>query len=608
MVRCPKCKTENPGSSRVCAACGSPLRATLSPRFHILSWYVIIPASLIIIVGLFLAHKFILSNRSTSNRIGPSSAVNTKPLRAAQPKTRQKHATGIVTIKNREGKEIARMSSAILDSNWVVLPVCACLGGDSWIFSSPQSKEVRIDRGIWSSGSPAGLWQISSGKQYHSLKLAPWNSGALLKWRSLDMTHEVRQVPVSSSAKEGLFTSLSLSKDLREPGVFIQDEHIVGWTFGKWMERGLLWDGSEQVCLDKSPNLTVSEFVNALSYHWQEAQFSKGLAMGKYSSPLIKFQVLAEGMLLQPQFSSELKPCYLRPGSISTQLNRLASQLIQTGYAEDVLDILSDDLVLKLSDRELLKKATLARVKAYDHWKAARYFERMKRSLSTKGIFFTTELERFHAGLYKDWLRISLAKEEIRSGRMAFETGKRLFPEDAELHILGIQQAVSEKHWDEAKYLLNMRSYPPNLQTQARHLEKLITEKLETKKVVYFSFKPGSKEIVVEASINQSINQYFIVDTGATHVTISSKTADQLGIKITESTPVRPIRTASNIMLAYEVTLGSIAIGDLRANNVTALIIDLPGAPGAGLLGNNFLNHFNVEIDNEKGILKLSPH
>jgi len=500
------------------------------------------------------------------------------------------------------------MNSAILDSNWVVLPVCACLGGDSWIFSSSQSEEFRIDRGIWSSGSPAGLWQISPGKQYHSLKLAPWNREAPLKWYSLDMIREVQHVPVPSPAKEGLFTSLSLSEDLREPGVFIQDEHIVGWTFGKWMERGLLWDGSEQVGFDETPNLTVSEFVNALSYHWQEAQFSKGLAMGKNSSPFIRFQALAEGFLFQPQFSPELKPRYLLPKSISTQLNRLASQLIQTGYSKDVLYILSDDLVLKLSDPELLKRATLAMVKAYDHWKAARYFERMKKILSTKGVLFTTELEQFHAGLYKDWIRVSLTKKEIRSGRMAFETGKRLFPEDAELHILGIQQAVSEKNWDEAKHLLNMRIYPPNLQAQARHLEKLITEKLETKKVIYFSFKPGSKEIVVEASINQSINQYFIVDTGATHVTISSKTAEQLGIKITENTPARPIRTASNVMLAYEVMLDSIAIGDLRANNVTALIIDLPGTPGAGLLGNNFLNHFNVEIDNEKGILKLSPH
>jgi predicted aspartyl protease len=60
-------------------------------------------------------------------------------------------------------------------------------------------------------------------------------------------------------------------------------------------------------------------------------------------------------------------------------------------------------------------------------------------------------------------------------------------------------------------------------------------------------------------------------------------------------------------MLAYEVTLDSLEIGGLRADNIVALIIDLPGTPSIGLLGNNFLNLFNVEIDNENGILRLSP-
>jgi clan AA aspartic protease (TIGR02281 family) len=152
-----------------------------------------------------------------------------------------------------------------------------------------------------------------------------------------------------------------------------------------------------------------------------------------------------------------------------------------------------------------------------------------------------------------------------------------------------------------------MRSYPQNMQDQVKHLKQLITEKLDAKKTVHLPFKPGTNEIVLEASINRRVNQYFILDTGATHVTISSKTAVQLGIKINEDTPVRTIRTASDLMLAYEVTLDSIEVGDLRADSVIALIIDLPGTPEVGLLGNSFLKHFNVEIDNKNGLLKLTP-
>jgi len=516
-----------------------------------------------------------------------------------------KHTIGSVVIQNSRGEEITQIKSAVINANWIAIPACAGLGGKTWIFRSSQMEdEAYVEEGVWSSGNPAGLWQIGQGREFDSLKLSPWNRGAALEWHSLDMIRSVKQADVTSPKKEGHFTSVSVPREMSEPGIFVQNDRVVGWTFGVWMEKGLLWAESSEVNFNHP--VTVSELVNVATLNWQEAQFSQGMTREKNSSLLERFRFLADGFLFRPHFPPELKPRYLQPRSIIPHLHSLASQLIQTGFSKDVIDILNDQVIQEVADPGLFKIATLARVEFFDHWTAARYFERMKKSLSRKGILFKSELEGFHAKLYKDWIRIALEKGEIQSGRMAFETGKRLFPEDEELHILGIQQAVSENNWEEAKQLLHMRSYPENLQAQAKHLEQLITEKLDTKKTVYLRFTPGAKEIVIEALLNQGVKQYFILDTGATHVTISSKTADQLGIKITENTPARPIRTASNVMLAYEVILDSIAIGDLRADNIIALIIDLPGVPGAGLLGTNFLNRFNVEIDNQNGVLILT--
>lgn len=604
-MRCPICRTENTGSTNICPSCGSPLKAAISPRKKKISWIAIVPGVLLFIAGLLLINWFIKSGDIKKSADESRIQAEPKEELSTRAESSPKHTAGIVIIQNTKEEVIAQIKSAVINANWIAIPTCAGLGGKRWIFRSSQLKDdALVETGIWSSGNPAGLWRIGQEREYDSFQLASWDRGDSLEWHSLDMTRTIERAVVASPKKEGHFTSVSVPREMKEPGIFVQNDRVVGWTFGIWMEKGLLWDEPGEINLDHAT--TVSDLVNVANLNWQEAQFIKGLAREKDSSPLERFRFLANGFLSRPQFPPELKPRYLHPRSIVPHLNSLASQLMQTGLSKEVVDILSDQVLQEASDPGILKIATLARVKFYDHWKAARYFERMKKSLINKGIRFGSELDGFHAKLYKDWIRISLEKGEIQSGRMAYETGKRLFPEDAELHILGIQQAVSEKNWEEARQLLLMRSFPENLQAKAKHLEQLITEKLDTKKTVCLRFTPGAKEIVVEALLNQGVKQYFILDTGATHVTISPKTADQLGIVVTENTPVRPIRTASNVILAYEVTLDSIAIGNLKADNIIALIIDLPGVPGAGLLGTNFLNHFNVEIDNRNGVLILT--
>lgn len=567
----------------------------------------IIPIIFVLVVGIFLAYWLFRPNSQPTGLDDNQLAAEPKPEQTIRTESGLKHTSGSVIIQNRQGKEIAEIKSVVVNGNWITIPACAGLGGDSWIFRSSPSEETRIEKGILSANNPAGLWQIGQGKEFASKELSSWNRGAALEWHSYDMTRSIKQANIKSPKKAGLFTSVSLPRDLNGPGIFTQGGQIVGWTFGRWMERGLLWDVSGNADLEKQSKITIAEFNNAISPNWREAHFSKGLALKNSTTPQEKLKMLAEGFLYQPQFPPELKPRYLQSRAVAAHMNTLASQLIQTGLSKNAINILNDQILLEAADPELLKNATLARIKISEHWKAARYFERMKKKLSQEGVLFTSELERFHARIYKDWIQYALEKGEAQSGRMAYETGKRIFPEDATLHVLGIQLAVSERNWDEARQLLSMRSYPQNLQEQVKHLEQLITEKLDEKNTVHLRFTPGSKEIVLEALINRRINQYFILDTGATHVTISPKTADQLGFEITEDTPVRPIRTASDVMLAYEVTLDSIEIGGLRAENIIALIIDLPGIPGVGLLGNNFLNHFNVEIDNKNGLLKLSP-
>lgn len=88
----------------------------------------------------------------------------------------------------------------------------------------------------------------------------------------------------------------------------------------------------------------------------------------------------------------------------------------------------------------------------------------------------------------------------------------------------------------------------------------------------------------------------FMVDTGATSVTLNSFTADLLGIEYTSAEKVE-VATAQGNTEAHEVTLSSVAVGDVLLTNVRAFIIR-GRFPQTILLGNSFLSRVNMRIEN----------
>lgn len=88
----------------------------------------------------------------------------------------------------------------------------------------------------------------------------------------------------------------------------------------------------------------------------------------------------------------------------------------------------------------------------------------------------------------------------------------------------------------------------------------------------------------------------FMVDTGATSVTLNSFTADLLGIEYANAEKVE-VATAQGNTDAYQVILGSVAVGDVLLTNVRAFIIR-GRFPQTILLGNTFLSRVNMRIEN----------
>ena len=115
----------------------------------------------------------------------------------------------------------------------------------------------------------------------------------------------------------------------------------------------------------------------------------------------------------------------------------------------------------------------------------------------------------------------------------------------------------------------------------------------------------GAREVVITAGsgghfvVGGAINGRavrFLVDTGATLISISQAEADRLGLSYRDGERASS-QTANGVVPMYLVTLGSVRIGEVELANVPAAVIPAP-MPGI-LLGNSALSRFQMRREND---------
>jgi len=93
----------------------------------------------------------------------------------------------------------------------------------------------------------------------------------------------------------------------------------------------------------------------------------------------------------------------------------------------------------------------------------------------------------------------------------------------------------------------------------------------------------------------------FVVDTGATLVSMGAPDARRFGLDYQAGQPGYA-QTANGVIAAWRVKLASVRIGDVEVFDVDALVSQQP-IP-AILLGNSFLNRFQMKRDSEQMVLE----
>lgn len=100
------------------------------------------------------------------------------------------------------------------------------------------------------------------------------------------------------------------------------------------------------------------------------------------------------------------------------------------------------------------------------------------------------------------------------------------------------------------------------------------------------------------AAVN-GISLKFIVDTGASVVTISSEDAKRAGV-LYLSGQRSLLQTANGVAPAYRVTLDTVKLGDIMLNNVDGVVVAGNALGGVGLLGLSFLNRIEMRREGDQ--------
>ena len=108
--------------------------------------------------------------------------------------------------------------------------------------------------------------------------------------------------------------------------------------------------------------------------------------------------------------------------------------------------------------------------------------------------------------------------------------------------------------------------------------------------------------MMVDVRLNDQLDAPFLIDTGASGISIPRDVAQELGLRIDADTPRLQVQTASGIVEEPLVDLSSVQVGGARVEHLEALV---NSTMEIGLLGGTFFNNFVYQVDAAQGLITL---
>ena len=611
---CPKCQADNRRHSNYCHHCGASFSSVHSQGFGVIF---LIICAMIAAGGVYLLYqRFHLQvpdggvsngHRSTSSLPAtrkPAGFFRQGVAAGAFPDAKIEIPVAEVNLLDISGKITRSIPVAVTANGWLALPVRLCLGAYSWKLNLGKGWIVDIEGGILEDFDDIGVWNLREAIATDGPEIAPWTDDTPLAWMSIVSDKSVPSIfptGIAQQANVAKFFHPSLGD---EPGVFVQDNRIVGWTFGIVAGQGYLWQGPEGNQL--VTNIRADDFYRLTFADGREEQLILAYAV-RDVAVREKMAAFVAAFNLEPRLAKAETPPELQSETAIVELRRLIAKLAHEGSGKVVADSFDTRALTAAGSVPLLIDVARAVRNTYGYADALALVEDVRNVLADLPGTLQAQLNLFHAELYEKRLDLLLQRGDVITAQQVFELGSGRFPDNPRIHLTGVQLAVENQDWSTAETLLYMQEYPPELIDQVRNLQNRISEMKAIEGKVIIRFTPESRQIPVNALLNDTVSQRFIVDTGATIVTIPPSTARELGIDLNRPGPLRTAYTAGGAVRAREVVLKSVTLDGSVVSDVQALVLNLPDQPGVGLLGLNYLNRFRMDLDSAQGTLTLEP-
>jgi len=621
IIDCPQCRIKNPIESDICYNCGAALHELPAKKAG-RPWLAVVVFLLFVVGVLYFYYRSDSTPppSAKSNLISKVKPVTPPPTQTRLPEqasvvkavTETEAVTeqinipvGLLRIRDVAGHLLSEIMVPVVGGGWVALPTRESIGGSSWVLQMSAGGPQTIEGGIINDLDQISLWRIPEDQSLESPELHPWSAGKPLTWLALRSQDPPEPLEIGGIGRQGNFNKGSLPDGINDPGVFIQDGHVVGWTFGDFIDGAFLWTGD--VGLNLKPEIRVDDYYRLTFANSREEEFVLALAMGDDYSSLDRLAAFARAFRIDPRLSADRTPDYLKPEAVISQMRLLLGRAVQEGFGSQAASYFDAEVLAQVNDVALISDVVILTAESFGLEEAVNLTENAIEDLKLKSNREKVKLSELHSGLYQNWLNALLEGGDIQDAWRVYERGGRQRPEDLNIHLFGVKLALTEDDWETAERILAAKDYPPALGDQVRSLQTQISELKGQQGKILIRFAPGTRQIPVTASINQGTSQEFIVDTGASMVTIPYSTARILGIAISVRNPRRKVFTASGELYAPEVVLDSIALEGFETYNVKALVMDIPNQPGLGLLGLNYLSRFRMDLNTDDGLLMLAP-
>jgi clan AA aspartic protease (TIGR02281 family) len=619
-MQCPKCHSACSNDARFCSRCGARLTAGERPRGTRTG----LIAGVVFTAGLAALLLWALPKLGLNFPAKPPpdgsppgfsapaplpQATNRRPRRppeAARAADGFKPFYGRVTLRDIAGAELHQTPVMIVAGGWVALPAAAVTGAHDWILELSDGTAFPIEGGVLFDSDEIGLWRIGGNFKIPGSRLAAWQEDQPLAWRPLaggaDQTATLQS---AGCMRQGHFLKCALGEAEKQAGVLLQAGRIVGWTFADGGSHAYLWYGLDSELLQ--PEFQVADFYRLTFAGSREESFLKALALAPKGQPAAELAQWAEGFSRRAVLPPAQTPADIRSEPVIARMRALTTELLQTGAAEEAAKICGPDILRAAGSLDLLLAVADAAFEAYGYGAAVGLVMAATGGGMADADSDRAQLAAWHNEIYARQMAHAHRPEMRGRAREAYRLAAEFMPEDPAVHLSAVQLTLADGDWRRAESLLKMRAYPEPFRLQAERLADQIAELKALAGKIVIRFTPGARSIPVTAGLGGGVGQQFLVDTGATLVTVPQAAAAALGIAVDGGRPRRRIVTAGGVRFAPEIRLPQIEIGGWVVHDVRALVLDLPERPGWGLLGLNYLEHFDAELQSEKGLLLLAP-